>query len=88
MQENFKKLFKKLNLYILKEEFTFNQVGNNEISSNYDDLPEEIQFFFKKRLFGEVYQYFYVLTKIFICKKKKTLFKNSNFIKKVKLLLL
>lgn len=52
------KSFAEVGLYIAKEDFTFNQVGYNEIPTTYEALPVEVQAAFKARPFGEVYQYF------------------------------
>lgn len=58
LQEGFEKVFAEVGLYIAKEDFTFNQVGYNEIPTTYEALPVEVQAAFKARPFGEVYQYF------------------------------
>ena len=62
LQEGFEKVFAEVGLYIAKEDFTFNQVGYNEIPTTYEALPVEVQAAFKARPFGEVYQYFFALT--------------------------
>ena len=37
------KSFAEVGLYIAKEDFTFNQVGYNEIPTTYEALPVEVQ---------------------------------------------
>lgn len=61
-QNGFEKLFEKTGLYINEEDYTYAQVGQTEFDNSYADLPIEIQYDFKIRPFGEVYQYFFVLS--------------------------
>ena len=49
LQEGFEKVFAEVGLYIAKEDFTFNQVGYNEIPTTYEALPVEVQAAFKAR---------------------------------------
>lgn len=62
-QNTFFKLFKKLGLNIILVDYTFAEVGNNFIKNSYDDLPLEVQFPFKLREYGEVFQYIFMLEK-------------------------
>lgn len=76
-QKSFYKLFKDIGLYIEEEDYTYSQVGQMDIDNTYDDLPTEIQYAFRQRDFGEVYQYFFCLTKKEI-EPKKMIPQNSN----------
>lgn len=78
-QEGFEKVFSETGYYIKKEEFTFNQVGNNETTAKYEDLPIEVHHAFKMRPYGEVYQYFFVLTTDPNVKTEIETLQNSNF---------
>lgn len=62
LQAGFEQLFDEVGLFIAKEDFTFNEVGYNEIDASYDDLPVEVRYAFQTRPYGEVYQYFFALT--------------------------
>lgn len=61
-QASFETLFKQTGLYIEAEDYTYAQVNNKEFDNTYDALPVEIQYDVKIRPFGEVYQYFFVLS--------------------------
>lgn len=84
-QAGFEKVFQSLDLHIAIEEFTYSQVGQNEIQTAYEDLPEKIRYAFKMRPFGEVYQYFYALTKSPVEMPKRMQPINSHFVKQVQL---
>lgn len=62
-QNGFESLFDSCGLFIENEEYTYSQVGENEIVDSYDDLPMTVRYQFKIRPFGEVYQYFFCLVK-------------------------
>lgn len=62
-EEGFKEWFTNCGLSIEKQDYTYSKVGENELSARYSDLPDFTQYAFKNRLFGEVYQYFFVLSK-------------------------
>lgn len=83
-QAGFESLFKKLGLNIAVEDYTYSQVGQNEIESSYEDLPVTTIYDFKNRLFGEVYQYFYSLTLEPVDKPIRKLPENSNFVEHVR----
>lgn len=82
-QSGFNELFNRIGLYIEVEDYTYSQVGQNEIKSKYEDLPSAVQYDFKTRLFGEVYQYFYVLTKEPVEDIIRYTPQNSHFVKHV-----
>lgn len=84
-QSGFQKVFTEVGLWINIEDFTINQVGNNEIAALYSDLPIETQFAFKNRPFGEVYQYFYSLKSQPVTSPKLVIPDNSNYWKNVRL---
>ncbi|MGC6768403.1 glycosyltransferase [Enterococcus sp. LJL51] len=84
-QSGFEKVFDSLGLYINKEDFTINEVGNNEIDAHYEDLPIEVHDAFRKRPFGEVYQYFYALKQHPVEAPVRITPDNSNYYKRVKL---
>lgn len=77
-QSGFEDLFSRIDLHIRKEDFTYAQVGQNEIESNYEDLPAIIRYSFKQRPFSEVYQYFYALRKEPVAEPERTIPINSN----------
>jgi glycosyltransferase involved in cell wall biosynthesis/2-polyprenyl-3-methyl-5-hydroxy-6-metoxy-1,4-benzoquinol methylase len=85
-QSGFEKVFDEVGLYIAKEDFTINEVGNNEINAHYEDLPLETHDAFRKRPFGEVYQYFYALKKTPVEKPIRIQPDNSYFHRRVKLI--
>jgi glycosyltransferase involved in cell wall biosynthesis/SAM-dependent methyltransferase len=84
-QNGFYNLFNRLNLNIAIEDYTYSQVGQNEINSHYEDLPESIRYAFKNRPFGEVYQYFYALQHEPVEMPTMRNPENSNFVKRVQL---
>ena len=84
-QTGFEKVFASLDLHIAIEDFTYSQVGQNEILTTYEDLPEKIRYAFKMRPFGEVYQYFYALTLTPVAHPKRANPINSHFIHHVQL---
>ena len=77
-QNGFEKLFEKTGLYINEEDYTYAQVGQTEFDNSYADLPIEIQYDFKIRPFGEVYQYFFVLSLKANVSFKRKIPENSN----------
>lgn len=79
----FIELFKRVGLNVAIEDFTYSQVGQNEIQSRYEDLPLTVQYDFKNRLFGEVYQYFFALTLNPEVESVIHTPENSNFVKHV-----
>jgi SAM-dependent methyltransferase len=84
-QSGFEALFERLGLKIAIEDYTYSQVGQNEINAFYEDLPINSQYDFKNRLFGEVYQYFYVLQTAPVTNVIRNTPENSNFVKHVRL---
>lgn len=78
-EEGFKKWFDELGLQIALQDYTYAKVGENELSAQYQDLPVELQYSFKNRLFGEVYQYFFILSKEEVSSEKLDP-QNSNFV--------
>lgn len=84
-QSGFEKLFQRLGLNIVVEDYTYSQVGQNEIDSTYEDLPLTVRYDFKNRLFGEVYQYFYSLTLQPVENPDRKIPENSNFVEHVRL---
>ena len=84
-QSGFEKLFGRLGLNIAIEDYTYSQVGQNEIQAFYEDLPISSQYDFKNRLFGEVYQYFYVLQTAPVSNAVRNIPENSNFVKQLRL---
>ncbi|UQF11552.1 glycosyltransferase [Vagococcus lutrae] len=60
-ESGFHEAFKNAGLYIHEQDYTYAQVGQNEINASYDELPLEMQYEMKVRPFGEVYQYFFSL---------------------------
>ncbi|WP_348923314.1 glycosyltransferase [Enterococcus rotai] len=83
VQSGFEKLFEEIGLFIAKEDFTINEVGYNELESNYEDLPVEVRAAFKARPFGEVYQYFYALSAEVVENPIRTIPENSSFRKNI-----
>lgn len=82
-QSGFEKVFESLDLYISKEDFTINEVGNNEIDAHYEDLPIETIDAFRKRPFAEVYQYFYAIKKVPVAQPIRITPDNSYYHKRV-----
>lgn len=76
--EGFEKWFTSIGLYIAVEDYTFAPVGNIEIDAKYEDLPLPAQLPFRRRPFGEVYQYFFALTKNKPLRKQVYPLYNSN----------
>lgn len=62
-QAGFEKVFNEQQLFIAEEDYTFAPVETIEIGSEYRDLPKQIQYYFRTRPYGEVYQYFFSLSK-------------------------
>lgn len=82
-QHGFESMFNRVGLHIDIEDFTYSQVGQNEIDTNYNQLPIPSRFDFRSRLFGEVYQYFYSLSKREIAHPTRFIPQNSNFVKEI-----
>lgn len=83
LQDGFEKLFSELDLHIAKEDFTFNQVGYNEIDVTYEDLPVEVRAAFKARPYGEVYQYFFALSAEPVANPVRVVPENSSHVKNI-----
>ncbi|MGG5368558.1 glycosyltransferase [Enterococcus sp. AZ196] len=84
-QHGFEELFKRIGLSVRREDFTYSQVGQNELSASYEELPEMVRYDFKKRPFGEVYQYFYALRKEPVEQPERVEPINSNYNKQMQL---
>ncbi|EOT42440.1 glycosyltransferase [Enterococcus columbae] len=84
-EQGFMELFRRVGLNVAIEDFTYSQVGQNEIASHYEDLSLRVQHEFKQREFGEVYQYFFALTKAPVANPVILRPENSNFVKTVTL---
>lgn len=84
-QDGFEQIFNEVGLFISREDFTFNEVGNNEIDSHYEDLPLELHYAFRMRPYGEVYQYFFALKKHSVENPDIAVLENHNFIKQLKI---
>lgn len=84
-EQGFMELFQRVGLHVAIEDFTYAQVGQNEIAARYEDLSVRIQHEFKQREFGEVYQYFFALTKQPVQAPIILRPENSNFVKTVTL---
>lgn len=84
-QAGFEGVFERVGLTIAIEDFTYSQVGQNEIDTQYEQLPEKIQYAFRNRPFGEVYQYFYALSPEAVAEPIRHIPENSNFVKRVQL---
>lgn len=84
-QQGFEELFGRIGLTIRREDFTYSQVGQNELSASYEELPEIIRYDFKNRPFGEVYQYFYALRKEPVENPERVEPMNSNYNKQMQL---
>ncbi|MDH6364556.1 glycosyltransferase involved in cell wall biosynthesis/2-polyprenyl-3-methyl-5-hydroxy-6-metoxy-1,4-benzoquinol methylase [Enterococcus sp. PF1-24] len=82
-QHGFEAVFQRIDLHIAIEDFTYAQVGQNEIETSYEQLPLPSRYDFQSRLFGEVYQYFYSLSKTPVAEPIRQTPINSNFIKEV-----
>ncbi|MEG0627525.1 MAG: glycosyltransferase, partial [Enterococcus sp.] len=85
-QAGFEKVFDEVGLFIQREDFTFNEVGNNELSAHYEDLPLELHYAFRMRPYGEVYQYFFALKKHPVENPEIAVLENHNFIKSMKII--
>lgn len=84
-QQGFEELFERIGLSIRREDFTYSQVGQNELSASYEELPEMVRYDFKNRPFGEVYQYFYALRKETVEHPERVEPINSNYNKQMQL---
>ncbi|MBO0452829.1 glycosyltransferase [Candidatus Enterococcus murrayae] len=84
-QHGFEELFERIGLTVHREDFTYSQVGQNELSASYEELPEMVRYDFKKRPFGEVYQYFYALRKEPVEQPERVEPINSNYNKQMQL---
>ncbi|MTD42418.1 glycosyltransferase [Erwinia sp. CPCC 100877] len=84
-QSGFEALFARLGLNIAVEDYTYSQVGQNEIDASYADLPVTSRYDFKNRMFGEVYQYFYSLSLNPVANPIRKTPENSNFVEHVRL---
>lgn len=84
-QKGFEELFERIGLSIRREDFTYSQVGQNELSAGYEELPHMVRYDFKNRAFGEVYQYFYALRKEPVAAPERVEPINSNYNKQVQL---
>lgn len=84
-QQGFEELFERIGLAVRREDFTYAQVGQNELSASYEELPEMVRYDFKNRPFGEVYQYFYALRKEPVEQAERVVPVNSNYNKQVQL---
>ena len=84
-QKGFEELFERLGLSIRREDFTYSQVGQNELPASYEELPQMVRYDFKKRPFGEVYQYFYALRKESVKTPERVEPINSNYNKQMQL---
>ncbi|MGL9815685.1 glycosyltransferase [Enterococcus malodoratus] len=84
-QHGFEELFERIGLSIRREDFTYSQVGQNELSASYEELPEMVRYDFKNRPFGEVYQYFYALRKEPVERPERVEPINSNYNKQIQL---
>lgn len=56
-------------------------VGDTELKSTYEELPEAVRYDFKMRPFGEVYQYFFSLMKHPVAQSSIAQPQNSNYVK-------
>lgn len=63
-KESLDEFVDKCGLYIDKRYATYTQVGKNEFKNSYDDVASMIAEMLKKRKYGEVYQYVYVISNI------------------------
>lgn len=84
-QHGFEELFERIGLSIRREDFTYSQVGQNELPASYEELPQMVRYDFKNRPFGEVYQYFYALRKEPVEKPERVEPINSNYNKQMQL---
>ncbi|MFC4771145.1 glycosyltransferase [Enterococcus hermanniensis] len=84
-QTGFEELFARIGLSIRREDFTYSQVGQNELPASYDELPQMVKYDFKNRPFGEVYQYFYALRKEAVENPERVEPINSNYNKQIQL---
>lgn len=84
-QNGFYDLFERLNLHVRKEDYTYAQVGQNEIETSYDQLPASTRYSFRNRPFGEVYQYFFALRKEPVEVSDREVPINSNYNKQIQL---
>ncbi|MEY8446059.1 class I SAM-dependent methyltransferase [Enterococcus ratti] len=83
--EGFKKVFEKAGLFINKEDYLYLAVGDTELNSTYEDLPEAVRYAFKMRPFGEVYQYFFSLKKYPVAHSNVAQPQNSNYVRIVEM---
>ncbi|MDT2823874.1 glycosyltransferase [Vagococcus lutrae] len=79
-ENGFHQAFENVGLYIKEQDYTYAQVGQNEIDAEYTDLPVEMQYDMKVRPFGEVYQYFYSLVLEPVEKAEIKIPRNSNHV--------
>ena len=84
-QHGFEELFERIGLSIRREDFTYSQVGQNELPASYEELPQMVRYDFKNRPFGEVYQYFYALRKEPVEEPERVEPINSNYNKQMQL---
>lgn len=84
-QHGFEELFERIGLSIRREDFTYSQVGQNELPASYEELPQMVRYDFENRPFGEVYQYFYALRKEPVEKPERVEPINSNYNKQMQL---
>ncbi|WP_407856654.1 glycosyltransferase [Enterococcus hailinensis] len=84
-QNGFEELFTRIGLFIRREDYTYSQVGQNELSASYEELPQMVKYDFKNRPFGEVYQYFYALRKEPVEDPERVEPINSNYNKQIQL---
>ncbi|MGG5332000.1 O-antigen biosynthesis protein [Enterococcus sp. AZ163] len=84
-QNGFYDLFNRLDLHVRREDYTYAQVGQNEIETSYDQLPTPVRYSFKNRPFGEVYQYFFALRKEAVTVPERKIPANSNYNKQIQL---
>ncbi len=79
--DGFQKVFEKAGLYINIEDYLYLAVGDTELKSTYEELPEAVRYDFKMRPFGEVYQYFFSLMKHPVAQSSIAQPQNSNYVK-------
>ncbi len=79
--DGFQKVFEKAGLYVNIEDYLYLAVGDTELNSSYEELPEAVRYDFKMRPFGEVYQYFFSLMKHPVEKSHVSEPQNSNYVR-------
>ena len=79
--DGFQKVFEKAGLFINIEDYLYLAVGDTELKSTYEELPEAVRYDFKMRPFGEVYQYFFSLMKHPVAQSSIAEPQNSNYVK-------